>query len=212
MRRLALILGVLMVLAGCATARVAERRVITGRVTDAEGRPVAGTPVLLVGRDLGFALFTLGYEEMGRREARVLTDERGEYRIEVVPGQLGNNLYLFFYDREGFDHVRYDRPEPVDLTKRLKDEPHVVINQTLRSHPDWPEVVRLRQEYGPDSHRGRILRQMGLPERREATQSGGDLVEQWHYFSRGVTYVLRNGELSGTHQFEPIKEFAKPRF
>ena len=211
MRRLALILGVLMVLAGCATARVAERRVLTGRVTDAEGRPVAGTPVLLVGRDLGFALFTLGYEEMGRREARVLTDERGEYRIEVVPGQLGNNLYLFFYDREGFDHVRYDRPEPVDLTKRLKDEPHVVINQTLRSHPDWPEVVRLRQEYGPDSHRGRILRQMGLPERREATQSGGDLVEQWHYFSRGVTYVLRNGELSGTHQFEPIKEFAKPR-
>ncbi|MGH7380044.1 MAG: carboxypeptidase-like regulatory domain-containing protein [Candidatus Methylomirabilales bacterium] len=210
MRRLALILGVLMLLAGCATARVAERRVLTGRVTDAEGRPVAGTPVLLVGRDLGFALFTLGYEEMGRREARVLTDERGEYRIEVVPGQLGNNLYLFFYDREGFDHVRYARPAAADLTKPLKDEPHVVTNQTLRTHPDWLEVVRLRQEYGPDSHRGRILRQMGLPERREATQSGGDLVEQWHYFSRGITYVLRNGELSGTHQFEPIKEFAKP--
>ncbi len=210
MRRLALILGVLMVLAGCATARVAERRVLTGRVTDAEGRPVAGTPVLLVGRDLGFALFQLGYEEMGRREARVLTDERGEYRIEVVPGQLGNNLHLFFYDREGFDHVRYARPAPVDLTKPLKDEPHVVINQTLRTHPDWLEVVRLRQEYGPDSHRGRILRQMGLPERLEATQSGSDLVEQWHYFSRGITYVLRNGELSGTHQFEPIKEFAKP--
>ena len=211
MRRLALIVGVLVVLAGCATARVAERRVITGRVTDAEARPVAGTPVLLVGRDLGLALFQLGYEEMGRREARVLTDERGEYRIEVVPGQLGNNLYLFFYDREGFDGVRYARPEPVDLTKRLKEESHLGVNQVLRSHPDWPEVVRLRQEYGPDSHRGRILRQMGLPERREATQSGGDLVEQWHYFSRGVTYVLRNGELSGTHQFEPIKEFAKPR-
>lgn len=210
MRRPALIIGVLMVLAGCATARVAERRVITGRVTDTEGRPVAATPVLLVGRDLGFALFTLGYEEMGRREARVLTDERGEYRIEVVPGQLGNNLYLFFYDREGFDHVRYARPAPADLTKPLKDEPHVVINQTLRTHPDWLEVVRLRQEYGPDSHRGRILRQMGLPERREATQSGSDLVEQWHYFSRGITYVLRNGALSGTHQFEPIKEFAKP--
>ncbi len=211
MRRLALIVGVLVVLAGCATARVAERRVITGRVTDAEARPVAGTPVLLVGRDLGLALFQLGYEELGRREARVLTDERGEYRLEVVPGQLGNNLYLFFYDRDGFDHVRYARPEPVDFTKRLKEEPQIVVNQVLRSHPDWPEVVRLRQEYGPDSHRGRILRQMGLPERREATQSGGDLVEQWHYFSRGVTYVLRNGELSGTHQFEPIKEFAKPR-
>ncbi|MCI0371610.1 MAG: carboxypeptidase-like regulatory domain-containing protein [candidate division NC10 bacterium] len=211
MRQLALIVGMLVVLAGCATARVAERRVITGRVTDAEARPVAGTPVLLVGRDLGLALFQLGYEELGRREARVLTDERGEYRLEVVPGHLGNNLYLFFYDRDGFDHVRYARPEPVDFTKRLKEEPQIVVNQVLRSHPDWPEVVRLRQEYGPDSHRGRILRQMGLPERREATQSGGDLVEQWHYFSRGVTYVLRNGELSGTHQFEPIKEFAKPR-
>jgi hypothetical protein len=98
----------------------------------------------------------------------------------------------------------------VDITRRLKDPPHLVINQVLQTHPDWPEVARLRQEYGPGSHRGRILRQMGLPERREATQSGGDLVEQWHYFSRGITYVLRNGELSGTHQFEPIKDFAKP--
>jgi hypothetical protein len=211
MRRIALLAGVLVVLAGCATAWVSERRLISGRVTDAEGRPVAGTPVLLVGRELGLALFQFAYEEMGRREARALTDERGEYRIEAVPAQLGNNLHLFFYDREGFDSVRYARPDPVDITKRLDETPHLVINQTLRTHPDWPEVLRLRQEYGPDSHRGRILRQMGLPERREATQSGSDLVEHWHYFSRGITYVLRNGELGGTHQFEPIKEFTKPR-
>lgn len=210
MRRVVLSAALLILLAGCATARVGERRVITGRVTDAEGRPVAGTPVLLVGRELGFAVFSLGYEEMGRREARALTDERGEYRIEVVPGQLGNNLHLFFYDREGFDGVRYARPEPLDVTKRLQETPQLVINQTLRTHPDWHEVQRLRQEYGPDSHRGRILRQMGLPERREATRSGEDLIEQWHYFSRGITYILRNGELSGTHQFEPIKEFSRP--
>jgi hypothetical protein len=205
MRRLALILGIVVVLAGCATARVAERRVITGRVTDADGAPVVGTPVLLVGRDLGFDVFRLGYEEMDRREVRVLTDERGEYRIEAVAGELGNNLHLFFYDREAFDAVRYARPEPVDITKRIKETRELVINQTLRTHPDWPEVARLRVEYGPDSHRGRLLRQMGLPERREATRSGGDLVEQWHYFSRGITYVLQNGELTGTHQFEPIK-------
>lgn len=210
MRRFMLSAAILVLLAGCATARVTERRVITGRVTDAEGRPVAGTPVLLVGRELGFDVFALGYEEMGRREARALTDERGEYRLEVVAGDLGNNLHLFFYDREGFDAVRYARPEPVDVTKRVRETRELVINQTLGTHPNWPEVVRLRVEYGPDSHRGRILRQMGLPERREASRSGGDLIEQWHYFSRGITYVLRNGELSGTHQFEPIKEFSRP--
>jgi hypothetical protein len=210
MRRFIFSAAVLVLLAGCATVRVAERRVITGRVTDAEGRPVAGTPVLLVGRELGFDVFALGYEETGRREARALTDERGEYRIEVVPAELGNNLYLFFYDREAFDAVRYARPEPVDVTRTLRETRELVINQTLRTHPDWAEVARLRVEYGPDSHRGRILRQMGLPERREATRTGADLVEQWHYFSRGITYVIRNGELSGTHQFEPIKEFSRP--
>ena len=47
MRRSALLAGVLVVLAGCATTWVSERRLISGRVTDAEGRPVAGTPVLL---------------------------------------------------------------------------------------------------------------------------------------------------------------------
>ncbi|MBI2081483.1 MAG: carboxypeptidase regulatory-like domain-containing protein, partial [candidate division NC10 bacterium] len=130
MRRFIFSAAVLVLLAGCATARVTERRVITGRVTDAEGRPVAGTPVLLVGRELGFDVFSLGYEEMGRREARALTDERGEYRIEVVAGELGNNLHLFFYDREGFDGVRYARPEPVDITKRIQEVPHLVINQT----------------------------------------------------------------------------------
>lgn len=57
---------------GCATARIAEHRIVSGRITDQQGRPVPGTPVLVMGRQLDFTT-TLDYVERDRRTLRVLT-------------------------------------------------------------------------------------------------------------------------------------------
>lgn len=93
--RLGLLL-IAVIIVGCATAQIAEQRVITGRMTDQQGRPVPKTPVLVVGRKLDLNM-KLDYNELERRQLKVLTDQDGRYRINFIPNELGNNLYLFFY-------------------------------------------------------------------------------------------------------------------
>ena len=59
------ILGCL--LAGCATVSIQETRVVTGRVTDEAGKPVASSPVVVVARSLDLAAMRFEYEERGRQ-------------------------------------------------------------------------------------------------------------------------------------------------
>ncbi|MGH7411827.1 MAG: carboxypeptidase-like regulatory domain-containing protein, partial [Candidatus Methylomirabilis sp.] len=118
-KRLDLLLAAFL-LAGCATVEIAEHRVITGRITDQQGRPVPGTPVLLVGRKLDLDM-KFDYKELDRRQLKVLTDQEGRYQAEFIPTQLGNNFHLFFYAEEGFDGVRFQKPEGIDITSRLRE-------------------------------------------------------------------------------------------
>ncbi len=195
----------LLLLAGCATIRVEETRVITGVIRDPRGEPVVGTPVVLVARLLELNLSNLGYDEKGRREVKTVTDAQGRYRLEVVPSHLGNNFYLFFHG-EGFDSVRFRKPESMELTDRLKGSQVITIQRTLEWHPDWPEVQRLISQVGADSTQGKVLRQFGLPERQEALETGSGATEVWHYFSKGVSYRFVNGRLVWVQEFPPIKE------
>jgi hypothetical protein len=167
---------------------------------DGEGKPVPRTPVLLVGRTLKLNPLELYYKELDQKELRTLTDEEGRYRLEFTPNQLGNNLFLFFYDREGFDSVRFQKPEPLDVTSQLDMNKEVVINQVLLIHPNWSEVQKLIQEYGPGSDRSRILRRFGLPEKHEKIQDS----EIWWYYSKGQSFRFLDGFLDSSFQFAPI--------
>ncbi len=190
-------------LLGCATARIAEQRIVRGQVTDEMGRPVVGTPVLLVARTLRFNIPY--YRDLGQQELKTKTDEEGRYRFAFTPEELGNNFFLFFYGNEGFDAVRYQQPEPLDITKQLRARREVIIDQVLKTHPQWEQVERFLQVYGPESDRGRVLRQMGLPEKREGGAGSERDVETWWYYSKGLNYRFVKGVLESTFQFEPIK-------
>lgn len=190
----------LLTLWGCATARITERRILTGLVTDEAGIPVARTPILLVGRTLDLSI-RWQYQELGRKELKAKTDEDGRYRFEFTPAELGNHFVLFFYDREGFDSVKFQKPESLDVTNRLKQEAVVTIDQVLRPHPNWSEVEQLTKTYGPDSDRGKILRQLGLPEKWEEVGK----IETWWYYSKGQSFRFSDGSLEGSFQFEPIE-------
>ncbi len=192
------------VLAGCATVDIKDRRVVTGRVTDESGRPVANSPVVIVGRSLDMVKTRLTYEERGRREVKGATDNLGRYRIEFVPATQGNNFFLFFYDTTGFDQVKFRRPEPLDITPLLGQDRELTISQVLRFNPAWPEVERQIAFYGQDSERSQILRQHGLPEKREPSGTGGPDSEVWWYYGDGVSYWFSGGKLTSTHKFQPI--------
>ncbi len=203
MRRLAAGLALLL-LAGCATVDVQFAQLVTGRVTDETGKPVAGSPVLVVGRSLDLVTSRMEYTELDRKEARTVTDGQGQYRLEFIPANLGNNFYLFFYDRSGFDRVKYRRPEPIDITPLLKPDRPITVNQVLQIEPSWPEVERQIAYYGADSDRGKILRQHGIPEKRETTQENGQPADVWWYYTDGLSYWFINDKIARTQQFPPV--------
>lgn len=206
-----LLLGLTLLFFGCATATITGPRTISGQVMDEEGRPVAKSPIVLMGRDLAHTLLPPSFElkELKRQEQRALTDDKGRYRFDFKPEEMGNNFLLFFYDRQGFDSVQYQKPEPLDITKKLKDEQEIQVNQVILFHRDWPEVQRLIKEYGPDTERGKIIRQYGLPERKERFKSAEIESETWWYYTKGVSYKFVDGELKSTYEFAPLKEAPK---
>ena len=202
------VLGILVlagVLAGCATTTVREARILTGQVTDGSGAPVGGNPVLLVARSLDLSAVRMQYDERGRREVQTLTDGQGRYRIEFVPTSLGNNFFLFFYDASGFDRIKYQRPEPLDITERVRRDGTTIVNPVLRLHPGWPEVERQIAFYGAGSERGRILRTHALPDKRERPPDAGGDAEIWWYYEAGVSFWFTGDILTKTNKFPPIR-------
>lgn len=197
-----------LLLISCATVEIRETRVVTGRVTDESGQPVAGTPVVIVGRSLDLVTSRMEYMERDRKEARAVTDAQGQYRVEFVPASLGNNFYLFFYDRTGFDRVKYQRPDPLDVTSLLERGRTLTVNQVLRFQPSWSEVQRQIAYYGAGSDRGKILRRHGLPEKRETSGEGDRATDVWWYYADGVSYWFTGDKLTRTQEFTPIRESA----
>lgn len=207
MKRLGLLLaGAIAV--GCATVQIEEQRVISGRLTDQQGRPVTNTPVMVVGRKLDLNM-KLEYNELDRRQLKVLTDRDGRYRIGFIPSDLGNNLYLFFLAEEGFDGVRWQRPDSIDITSRLKESKELRFDQVLLDHPQWKEVQKRIAQYGADSMRGKVLRQLGLPERIERGV-GDQPAETWWYYSKGISYRFAGSAIEGSYTFQPIRGVPPP--
>jgi len=197
--------GVMVLLVGCATVEIRETRVVTGRVTDESRQPVASTPVVIMGRSLDLVTHRMEYQERDRKEARAVTDPQGQYRIEFVPASLGNNFYLFFYDKTGFDRVKYRQPEPLDITTLLDRNQSVTVNQVLQFQPSWAEVQRQITYYGANSDRGKILRQSGLPDKRETSGAGAEAADVWWYYADGVSYWFSGDTLTRTHEFPPVR-------
>ncbi len=197
------LMGAGLLLAGCATVEIRDARVVRGRIVDEAGQPVANTPVTVVGRTLGLDAPSFAYREERRRELVARTDEKGEYRFEFTPADLGNNFFLFFYGPEGFDGVRFRKPEPIDITDPLKVQRELRFDQVLRTQADWPEVQRLIAEVGAESPRGQILRTHGLPEKREPFTLEGQVGETWWYYRLGVSYRFVGPKLLGRYPLEP---------
>ncbi len=202
--RRVVVVGVLgWLLTGCATVDVWGNRVVTGQVTDQAGTPVANSPVLVVARNLELSVLRYEYEERGRIELKTFTNPEGRYRLEFVPARSGNNFYLFFFDASHFDGVKYKRPEPIEITDRLKQADPVVVNQVLQFTPAWPEVERQIAYFGAESARGKILRSHGLPDKREPSPEAGGDAEIWWYYSEGVSFSFAGDALTRTSKFPP---------
>ena len=65
--------GVLVwLLAGCATVEIQQTRVVTGQITNESGKPVAGTPLVVMGRTLDLVTTRIVVQCHDRRSAEAL--------------------------------------------------------------------------------------------------------------------------------------------
>ena len=200
----AAILCALGLLAGpAAAAAPVTEVVIRGTVKDQAGSPLADYPVRLIKTKTILNLLHFSAESQQQEEARTLTDASGGFELKIVPDRKYDYFYLRFYDPKTFDPVRHSVPGDVDITRRIKTEAAVAVDGVIQDHPDWPMVEGMIREFGGDSNRGRILRSLGLPERRE-TFPGEEGRENWWYYAKGICYQLRSDTVMKVRRYDPV--------
>ncbi len=201
-RPAALLACLLGAIALAAPAEAAKQISVQGRVTTDKGEPLADWPVELVAtqRYMEFRSFSSGGKVAEVASTR--TDARGYYTFDLERQRGWHYLFLRYADPKRTDNVRFLRPEVVEITADVRRGRLAEVPLTVRYHPDWSEVQRrLAEAGGEGTPRGRVLRALGLPEKRVQTESGD---EEWWYFTHGIMYTFRGDEGIGMHRFEPV--------
>jgi len=186
-----------------AAAAVGAEVVIHGTVKDQGGSPLAKYPIRLIKTKVTLNLLHFSTDSRQEEEARTLTDASGNFELKLVPDRKYDYFYLRFYDPETFDPVRYSVPGDLDITRRIKTGTELVVDRVIRDHPEWPMVDGMIREFGEGSNRGRILRSLGMPERRETFPEAPGR-ENWWYYAKGICCQLRSDAVLKIRRYDPV--------
>jgi hypothetical protein len=174
---------------------------VHGTVTDASGAPVAFQTVrLLKTRRIRNAPAGKAREQEVE-EARTRTNDVGAYRFEVQADYTFPYWFVRFYDPKDFDSVKFLLPQDADVSRAVRDGVGVDASAVLRFHPEWDRVKKEVDEVGAASHRGQILRSLGLPARRTPGEDGKEV---WEYPALGIAYVLQEDAVVEVRRGEPV--------
>ena len=207
-RRAAEVTGLLLVawMLAAPAARPAEPAgevVIHGTIVDGAGKPMAGYPVRLIKTKTTLNLLHFSTGSQQQEYGRTETDAEGRFEMRVQPDPKFDYFYLRFYDPKTFDPVRYSVPADTNITKPFKSKGDVQADTVIRDHPDWAKVSSMVAEFGPASNRGKILRSLGLPERRQTfPESAGK--EYWWYYAKGLCFQLQGDQVLHKRTFDPV--------
>ncbi|MEE9239682.1 MAG: hypothetical protein V3U53_00655 [bacterium] len=181
----------------------ANRFVVAGRVSDADGLPVPHLPVRVSSSIR--PVHTDPRVDRGKLKvlAKEETSSDGSYRlvIRILPGR--NRYYLNLYDSERFDLVRFARPDRVDITGRVRRGGSLLYNFRLRFHGSWGKVQETLKAYPRNSPKARIIRKYGIAEEIRKEKEG-DATEVWWYYSRGKSFGFQGDKLAEENSFMPV--------
>ncbi len=177
--------------------------VIRGTIRDQAGAPMAEYPVRLIKTKTTLRLLHFSTGSRQEEYGRTQTDSQGRFELQVARDPKFDYFYLRFYDPKTFDPVRYSVPADVDITKSFKTKPELEVDSVILDHADWSKVEALLAEFGAQSNRGKILRSLGLPERRQTfAESPGK--ESWWYYAKGLCYQLQGDQVLKIRNFDPV--------
>ncbi|HZN04348.1 MAG TPA: hypothetical protein VFD06_12270 [Candidatus Polarisedimenticolia bacterium] len=181
--------------------------VVKGSLTEANGAPAPFQTVRLIKTRKIRSVSDPKARAQEVEEARTRTDASGAFRFEIPADPSFPFWFVRFYDPNEFDAVKYKIPSDTDVSRAVHDGFGIEVSAVLHFHPDWPKVKALVDQYGPGSHRGQILRSLGLPTRQEPRDEGKEL---WVYAASGVSYLFDGDKVLETRRGNASSESAQP--
>jgi hypothetical protein len=202
---LALVAGVAP--AAAAVHALGDRVQVTGIVTAADGRPLAGVQVVLEVSRSYFAVRQLRTDRKETRRVSTTTNPRGEYTIEWPWDPYFNNFELLV----GLP-VRKGQAEKLevlarhDLTQRLQRGSPVIVSPVVENAG---LVSRVRDFVAglSSEDENRVYQEMGKPDEVKSLRLPDREEVTWWYFERGRMYRFLDGRLEQVVPFDPIKAF-----
>jgi len=185
----------------------ARQLVVRGQVTDERGTGVEGTAVRVIATRRVVKFLTVESRPAEKELGSTISGPNGFYELSVPKVRDYDFYFLRFFDGEQFDSVRFATPPDIEITQQIKKRRPVIQDIHLPRAAGWDAVTRLVDLYGAESTRGKIVRQLGVPERTERdTAAGHPEREIWWYDRAGVAYVIEDGEVLERKLFQPPKE------
>jgi hypothetical protein len=182
--------------------------VVKGSLTESNGTPAAFQTVRLLKTRKIRSLSDPKARAQEVEEARTRTDAAGGFRFEIPADPSFPYWFIRLYDPNEFDAVKYQIPPDHDVSRAVHDGYGIEVSAVLQFHPDWPKVKALVDQYGPASHRGQILRSLGLPTRQEPQAEGREL---WVFAPQGVSYLFDGDTVLETKRSAPDPTTAAPQ-
>lgn len=212
-----LLAGLLGLLAGSPAAHAGmpyqdgDHLVITGLVTDAQGRALADVSVVLEASRAGFDVRTFSREKHDAQRVSATTNEHGEYSLEWAWAGYYNHFEL----QVGLPYKRYGSSgatpsflalDQQDLTPRLKGGSPVIAAVTVRDTSPL-EALRafLAGLRGADQRA--TYDTMGRPEQLDRLLLPDGVEETWWYFEAGKAYRFMDGKQLDASTFDPVRRF-----
>lgn len=181
---------------------------VTGQVTDAEGRPVAGVTVLLEVSRARFRLQRMGHEVGDTLTVPTVTDAAGAFSFDWRWDSYYNTFWLALAlpvsaTASGDGRPGYEIFHRVDATAPVEAANPAVVPITVADtgYIDW--LRRFLDGRATEDER-RVLAEMGRPEKIDELDAAGTREASWWYFAAGRVYHFAGGRLEQVAHFPPI--------
>ena len=185
---------------------------IRGSIVNEDGSPVSNIPVRFIMENRGFNKTNSTIDILDEREISTRSDSKGLFEIIWLEDTLFNNLSLRLYRDGEFDEVLYRIPENIDITQQIKLSDTVKIDHILEYNAQWESIKAEIEKLGPDSDKGKTLRQRGIPDSTQKFKNKRlKNMEIWWYYSKGICYRFKGSQLDKVFRFNSssVKNKAK---
>jgi hypothetical protein len=188
--------------------------VISGRVTDLEGQPLAGIAIMFEVSRRSLSFRRLERTEENLRRFSAVTDSRGSYTISWPWDPYFNSFVLtagIAARTEGGQGATaplepLERLERREIETRKMKSGSVVENFALVDAARIGRVSGFSEKLTTDDER-RVHAEMGNPDEVRVIEFPGKREATWWYFERGRAYRFESGTLAQVIHFEPVKRF-----